>query len=200
MWTGFPQKLRNTVVWWVLSRFLWSQVYPSNVSSCVDHCREPRVFTVLSFTSLRHPVPPPCRGKVATAEGGGSRLQMRAFAVAIFLAEVFNPACNAMPARQAEPSELCSYFSLFFSFFSRPAGYHPFLPRRLCHTRVFFWRDRSFCQVLAAYKIFARIVFAYLHITRHDKRFVCRLCVSWNDSRQWYFIICLCAPLVYQEC
>lgn len=91
---------------------------------------------------------------------------MRAFAVAIFLAEVFNPACNAMPARQAEPSELCSFFSLFFfSFFSRPTGYHPSL-RRLCLTRVFFWRDRSFCQVLAAYKIFARIVFAYLHITR----------------------------------
>lgn len=41
---------------------------------------------------------------------------MRAFAVAIFLAEVFNPACNAMPARQAEPSELCSFFSLFFPF------------------------------------------------------------------------------------
>lgn len=72
-------------------------------------------------------------------------------------------AMRCQPDRQSRPSFARSFPS--FSLFSRPAGYYPSL-RRLCLTRVFFWRDRSFCQVLAAYKIFARIVFAYLHITR----------------------------------
>lgn len=111
----------------IISELSCNQIYRYIVS-----CRRTRRTTRSSprrviLTSSSVAAPCRCR-KVARqeAEGGESRLQMRAFAVAIFLAEVFNPACNAMPVRQAEPSELCSFFSVFFLPFSPPCPLPPF--------------------------------------------------------------------------
>jgi len=114
---------------------------------------------------------------------------MRAFAMAIFLAEVFNPACNAMPARQAELSELCSFLSHPSFFCPPPLPPLSGTPRRLPPFSVAFASlgfsfgvtALSTPSTLATYKIFRSIVFAYLlHNSLHDRRFVCTL---WPTKR-----------------